>query len=131
MEVRTKRVGVGQYVADPTPEQQELLGAKQRTMLRDAAPGEVVYMQERIGDDKNSMEVRETFYLREDGRDCWHPHNVPIARLAVIQGDPGSAVPRYVWLGPSPCRDPGEADGRVSVGDWLTAVRCGAAWSET
>lgn len=85
--------------------------------LSEAKAGQIVFMQERMGN-----EVREVFYLREDSRECRHPHHVPIARLGFVQGDPeakdddGYAIPpRFVASCDPPCRDPGEADGRVEV----------------
>lgn len=83
-------------------------------LLRDAQPGEIVYTQERIGDDRNSMETREVFYRRhdDDDGDCKHAHHVRIARLAIVQGD---EAPRYMRVCEPPCRDPGEADGRITV----------------
>lgn len=81
-------------------------------LLRDAQPGEIVYTQERIGDDRNSMETREVFYLLDSGQ-CRYEHNVSVARLAIVQGDENP--PRYLRRCQPPMRDPGEADGRITV----------------
>lgn len=81
--------------------------------LADVPVGELCFMQERLGDDRNRMEIRETFYLREE-RVCRHPHFVGVARIGLVQGTQGES-PRYRWKNFPPCRDPGEADGRVLV----------------
>jgi len=82
--------------------------------LKDVPTGSIAYTSERIGDAKNSMEVREVFYLREPDRSCKFASNVPIARLGIAQGTGGSP-PRYSVKLASPCRDPGEVDGRIMV----------------
>jgi hypothetical protein len=90
--------------------------------LKDVPVGAICYMQERIGDDRNAMEVRETFYMRDADTPCRYPHNVRIGRIGVVQGDPdridedaGRPVPRSVKCSGTVCRDPGEADGRTTV----------------
>lgn len=83
--------------------------------LADVPPGTLVVTQETIGDDVNSTEIREVLYLREEGRECRYANNVPVARLAIAQGDPFSSAPRYFRVLAGPCRDPGEADGRIPV----------------
>lgn len=83
---------------------------------KDVPAGALFYTSERIGDDKNSMEVREVFYVREPDAPCRHPHNVRIGRIALIQGDPdGSEPPRYRRVLNEVCYDPGEMDGRTAV----------------
>lgn len=91
-------------------------------LLKDVPIDAICYMQERIGDDKNAMEVRETFYVRDADAPCRHPHNVRIGRIGVVQGDPdrvdedaGRTVARYIKVSGPVCRDPGEADGRTTV----------------
>ena len=90
--------------------------------LKDVPAGAICYMQERIGDDKNAIEVRETFYVRDADALCRYPHNVRIGRIGVVQGDhdrvdedAGRAVARYIKVTGPVCRDPGEADGRTTV----------------
>jgi len=88
-------------------------------LLRDVPAGTICFTRETIGDDRNNLEVRETFYRRIGGLEkTRYPRNVMIARLGIAQGDPnqGPAVPpRYrVALSP-PCCDPGEADGLTQV----------------
>ena len=95
--------------------------------LNDAVPGSTVYTQECMGDDRSGMEIREVFYLVDQPRQC-REHHVAVALLGIIQGEKGLA-PRYVRVG-KPCRDPGEADGRVVVRDvmdgksvWLDQIK--------
>lgn len=84
--------------------------------IKDVAPGKTFYTQERLGDDIGGMEVRETYYVRDPDAPCRYPHNVRAGRLATIQGDPtASHPPRYCVSLETPCRDPGEIDGRVLV----------------
>lgn len=84
--------------------------------LKDVPPGTICYATERIGDDKNRMEVRETYWLRDEDSPCRHAHFVRTARLGCIQGTPGDEDgPRYHRLLREPCRDPGETDGRIQV----------------
>ena len=78
--------------------------------LADANPGDIVFLSERFGD-----EIRETFYIREDGRDVRHRHHVPVAALGFVQAEPGAEHLRVVRIWDKPHRDPGEADGRVAV----------------
>lgn len=86
--------------------------------LKDVSPGSICFMQERMGDDRNAMEVREVFYVRDPDALCRHSHNVRIGRIGIAQGDATDAAnggtPRYHRFG-APCRDPGEADGRTKV----------------
>lgn len=89
--------------------------SRERAVSR-IAPGRVFVTHERIGDAENGLEDRYVFYLREGGRECRHPHHVPIARLGLIQAGPGR---EFVKLCEQPCRDPGEMDGRV-LGDVVT-----------
>ena len=77
--------------------------------LFEAIPGEIVYTSERFGD-----EIRETFYIREDGREVRFEYDVPVASLGFVQGNPLEEEPRVRRLR-EPCRDPGEADARVKV----------------
>lgn len=85
--------------------------------LADVPPGQIAVFREVLGDARSATEIREVFYLREDGRGCRYPHNVPVARVGIIQGDadaaPGDA--RYVRVFDPPIRDPGEVDGRITV----------------
>lgn len=83
--------------------------------VADVEAGRIFLVREWFGDDRNNMEVRETFYIRDPDDQCRYPHNVRVARLATIQGstDDGSP-PRYCGVLPEPCRDPGEMDGRVT-----------------
>lgn len=80
--------------------------------MKDFAPGELMFTVERMGDDKNNMEVREVFFRREDGP-TRYPENVRVARLGIVQGDPydtESERPRFSrWGRP----DHTEADGRT------------------
>lgn len=81
------------------------------------APGTLVYSVEYIGD-----EVRETFYIRDPDRVCRYSYDVPVASLGTVQGDRvGIDDARFVRL-VSPCRDPGEADGRVLVHDFADGL---------
>ena len=86
--------------------------------LKDVPAGAVCYTQERIGDDKNAMEVREVFYIRDPDAPCRYSHNVRIGRIGIAQGDEAganlNAMPRYHRFS-VPCRDPGEVDGRINV----------------
>ena len=73
-------------------------------------------MRERIGDDRNNMEIRETFWLRDADGPCRFEHGVRTARLGLVQGDPfDTSGARYSRVLSEPCRDPGETDGRVQV----------------
>jgi hypothetical protein len=84
--------------------------------VKDIQPGETFYTTENIGDDRNSMEVRETFYVRDPDRPCRYTVNVPVGLIAVVQGDPnGDGPPRYVRSGCGVSRDPGEMDGRTKA----------------
>lgn len=94
------------------------------------APGEIMFTVERMGDDKNTMEIREVFYMRDPDGECRWPHNVKVARLGIVQGDPthedvvAGGRPRYARWG-EPSRDPGEADGRTMcrpLGDCSASV---------
>lgn len=87
--------------------------------LLDASPGEIVVLQDRI-----SGEVRNVFYRRLAGVGRFE-HHVRIERLGIVQGDPRDDDPPRVirWCSP-PCRDPGEADGRVAVVPLRDAVWC-------
>lgn len=76
--------------------------------LSEIASGEITMTQERILD-----EYREVYYRRTD-QAAKHLHHVGIERLGMVQGEPGDDKPRYGGL-QTPCRDPGEADGRVAV----------------
>lgn len=83
---------------------------------KDVPPGSVFYTSERLGDDRNSMEVREVFYVRDGDAPCRYPHNIRIGRVGIVQGDPDSKEPpRYRRMNDEPCRDPGEMDGRATV----------------
>ena len=97
--------------------------------VKDIASGETFYTSERIGDDTNGMEVRETFYIRDPDRQCRHPHNVAVAQIGTIQGDPESMEPpRYRRVSKEPCRDPGEMDGRTSA---YTLSERTAVWEQS
>ena len=84
--------------------------------LADVPAGAIVYTKEMMGDDKNSMEVREVFYMRDPDGPCLYDYDVKCARLGIVQGDPNDpdGHVRYVRFG-KPSRDPGEADGRIDV----------------
>ena len=86
-------------------------------LAKDVPIGATFYTSERMGDDRNNMEVRETFYVRDPDAPCRYPHNVRIGRIGMVQGDPtpGVGPPRYRSVNDAPCRDPGEMDGRISV----------------
>ena len=82
--------------------------------VKEVPPGALFYLSEHIGDDQNNTEVREVFYVRDPDRLCQYPHNVPVGRIATIQGDPSSGEPpRYRRVNDPICRDPGEMDGRA------------------
>ena len=84
-------------------------------LAKDVPPGATFYTSERMGDDRNNMEVREVFYIRDPDGPCRYSHNVRIARIGTIQGDPdGEGPPRYRSVNKEPCRDPGEMDGRTT-----------------
>lgn len=80
--------------------------------VKDMKPGTLFFTAEKIGDDKNMVEVREVLYVREPDRPCRYEHNVSVARLATVQGIVLDK-PRYVVRNDPPCRDPGEMDGRT------------------
>lgn len=91
--------------------------------LKDRASGELCFILDPMGDDRR-FERRESFIIRDDGRDCRYPHHVPTRLLGCIQGDPNPVRdpehpdphwdrPRVVLLWEDPCRDPGESDGRI------------------
>lgn len=85
-------------------------------MMKDAAPGELMLVQHKIGDDG---EVREILYRREPDRPTRYPYTVPTTRLRTMQGHAG-AKPRYD-SGPVCISDPGESDGRtVYVDPWAS-----------
>lgn len=91
--------------------------------LKDAPIGTRVFTSERMDDGRGDCEVRETHYIRREDGECRYPHDVKIARVRTIQGDPNAVMlpgdteepkPRYD-SGEHYCVDPGEADGRVPV----------------
>lgn len=94
--------------------------------LKDCDPGEIVFTTERMGDDRNSMEVREVFYIRDPERPYRYPHNVPVALLGMVQGDVDceeweAIAPRFMRIS-GPSRDPGEADGRTIVQSMVWSI---------
>lgn len=83
-----------------------------KTTMRDVPPGAIAFTAERVGD-----EWRETFYIRDPDRPCRYPENVPAARKGFVQAEPYAAELRCVRILKTPCRDPGEIDGRTPV--WI------------
>lgn len=93
--------------------------------VKSIAANMIFYIAEMIGDDRNAMEIREVFYIRDPDGPCRYPNNVRVARLALFQGTQGKE-PRYVDGCIPPCRDPGEMDGRMQA---LPLTSEGSAWS--
>jgi len=60
-------------------------------------------------------EFRETYYLIDPPRPCRYPENIPVGRKGLIQANPTAEELRYVRILETPCRDPGEIDGRTPV----------------
>ena len=64
-------------------------------MVKDIPSGEAFFLTEKMGDDRNNVEVREVFYARLDGP-CRYPNNVRVGLIAIVQGDPdGEGPPRF------------------------------------
>jgi hypothetical protein len=101
--------------ADPKPGKRRPHKKGLEMRLADVTPRTIVYTSERVGDDKSGMEERIVFYIREPDGPCRYPSNVRIARIGMAQGDPHDLAPRYLRFSSEPCRDPGEADGRLQV----------------
>ena len=58
-------------------------------------------------------EFRETYYLVDPPRPCRYTENIPVGRKGLIQASPTAEELRYVRILETPCRDPGEIDGRT------------------
>ncbi len=93
-------------------------------MLRDWPPGTIVYTLDRIGE-----EYREVFYIRDEARPCRYDYDVPVGRFGMAQGrlDAAENGFKFLYARGEPCRDPGEADGRIECYDVKDG---GAMWAE-